>query len=126
MGIAPTEPVIDIERLRGFNDTPVCLDRTVIARSLAPDLASADLHNASLYRALEHCGLTIYRSAYTVHASAADSRAAELLNVAVGAPMLIGTETAYSADGRPILLGRTEYRGDAYRFEADLFRERSR
>lgn len=125
LAIAPTEPVIDIERLRGFNGTPVCLDRTVIAQALAPELESTDLDNASLYRVLEDAGLSIYRSSYTVHAAAAAERAAALLNVAVGAPMLIGTETAYSADGRPLLLGRTEYRGDAYRFEADLFRQRN-
>ena len=35
---------------------------------------------------------------------------------------LIGDEVGYAADGTPLLVGRNTYRGDAYRFEADLYR----
>jgi GntR family transcriptional regulator len=34
----------------------------------------------------------------------------------------VGHEVTYDADQVPVLLSTTVYRGDAYRFEADLYR----
>lgn len=53
---------------------------------------------------------------------AADERTADLLDIEPGAPVLVGHEVTYDADQVPILLSTTVYRGDAYRFEADLYR----
>ncbi|MBT0992991.1 GntR family transcriptional regulator [Cellulomonas sp. DKR-3] len=126
LGIAPTAPVVEVERVRGFEGTPVCLDRSVVPRALCPSLESVDLTDASLYRTLEDAGVAIHRSSYTVQAAAAGPRVAELLHLELGAPVLVGVEVAFNATGAPVLLGHAEYRGDAYRFEADLFRERAR
>jgi len=49
-------------------------------------------------------------------------RIAGRLGITAGAPVLVGDEVAYTADGTPVLIGHNKYRGDAYRFEADLFR----
>jgi GntR family transcriptional regulator len=76
-----------------------------------------------LYDALlVECGVQVARSAYAVQAQAADEDVAALLELSVGAPVLVGDETTYDPDGVPVLVSRTIYRGDAYRFEADLFR----
>ncbi len=121
--VAPTSPVIQIDRLRGMEGTPVCYDVVVIPEQRAPGIATADLTDASLYETLqERCGVAIYRSAYTVMAAVADTTLARLLGTSVGAAILVGDEIAYTADGTPVLLGTNKYRGDAYRFEADLFR----
>jgi GntR family transcriptional regulator len=61
-------------------------------------------------------------SAYSVQADAATAEIAELLTIPTGHPVLIGRETAYDREGNPVLLGYNTYRGDAYRFEADLYR----
>ncbi|WP_263399561.1 UTRA domain-containing protein [Saccharopolyspora pogona] len=45
-----------------------------------------------------------------------------LLDIDAAAPVLIGDETAYTADDTTVLLGEMTYRSDAYRFQADLFR----
>ncbi|GAA2158965.1 GntR family transcriptional regulator [Pedococcus bigeumensis] len=121
--IAPAAPVIEIDRLRGMDGTPVCFDVVVLAQHRAGALADADLNDASLYEQLrERCGLEVHRSAYTLMADLADAEVAALLGTRVGAAVLIGDEVGYAADGTPVLVGRNTYRGDAYRFEADLYR----
>jgi len=121
--IAPTSPVVQIDRLRGMDGTPVCFDVVVLPQQRAAEIATADLTDVSLYATLQElCGLAIHRSAYSVMAAVADAPLAKLLGTSVGAPILVGDEIAYTADGTPVLLGVNRYRGDAYRFEADLFR----
>lgn len=123
--VAPAARLIELERLRGMDDTPVCVDNVALVHSRAAALLDVDLTNASLYESLErHCGLSVHRSAYSVQAVAADGRLADLLRIDPGAPVLVGREVAYTADGVPILLGVNHYRGDAYRFEAELYRAR--
>lgn len=121
--VAPASSVLQIDRLRAMDGTPVCFDVVVVPEQRAPDLVGAALENASLYETLrELCGVTIYRSAYSVAASTADATLAKMLNTTIGAAILVGEETAYTAEGVPVLLGLNKYRGDAYRFQADLFR----
>ncbi|MGB4135848.1 MAG: GntR family transcriptional regulator [Microbacterium sp.] len=121
--IAPTSPVLQIDRLRGLDGNPVCFDVVVLPEKRAGALADLDLTDASLYDALrDACGIWIHRSAYSVMAATADADLAKLLGTAVGAAILVGDEIAYTSDGTPVLLGVNRYRGDAYRFEADLFR----
>lgn len=121
--IAPASPVVQVDRLRAMDGTPVCFDVVVVPEQRAPELVTAELEDASLYETLrELCGVTIYRSAYSVAASTADAALAKMLHTTIGAAILIGEETAYTAEGVPVLLGVNRYRGDAYRFQADLFR----
>ena len=121
--VAPASPVLQLDRLRGMDGIPVCYDVVAIPRERAPELVDADLTDLSLYEELRtRCGVRIQRSAYSVQAAAADERIAGLLRMAVGAPVLVGREVAYVADGSPVLVGVNHYRGDAYRFEADLYR----
>ncbi len=121
--IAPAAPVIEISRLRGMDGTPVCYDVVVLPEHRAAGMATADLEDASLYETLRAvAGIEIHRSAYTLTAAVADAELARLLGMSVGAPVLVGDEVAYMSDGTPVLAGSNNYRGDAYRFQADLFR----
>lgn len=121
--IAPSAPVLEVRRVRGMDGAPLCVDTTVLVAARAAGLETVNLSDRSLYDALlVECGVRVARSAYAVQAQAADDENAALLDLAVGAPVLVGEETTYDLDGVPVLLSRTIYRGDAYRFEADLFR----
>jgi GntR family transcriptional regulator len=121
--IAPASPVIELRRLRSLDGHEICVDQNVIILEGAEALATADLTDQSLYERLQTlCGLWVHRSAYSVQADAAGAEIAGLLRCAVGAPILVGSEIAYTRDGRALLLGVNRYRGDAYRFRADLFR----
>ncbi|MGW2261360.1 GntR family transcriptional regulator [Streptomyces sp. NPDC001780] len=123
LAIAPASKVLDLRRLRSLDGVPVCVDSSVVALSLAPQLADIDLTDRSLYETLDQdCGLRVARSSYTVHAAAADDATAKLLEVEPGDPVLVGEELTYADDGSLVLAGRMVYRSDAYRFQADLFR----
>ena len=120
---APASAVLELVRLRGMDDTAICLDAAVLPVSVAGPLVDADLADRSLYAELEeHCGVRIERSSFSVRAEVADRQLAAQLEVEVGWPVLVGQEVGYDGSGQPVLLGQTQYRGDAYRFQADLFR----
>jgi endonuclease/exonuclease/phosphatase family metal-dependent hydrolase len=87
-----------------------------------PGIETADLADASLYRVLEDVGVRIVRSDYTVRSEAAAAEVADLLEIAAGAPVLVGEELASDLSGTPVNLGRVVYRSDAYEFQATLFR----
>jgi GntR family transcriptional regulator len=124
--IVPGAEVLYIARLRGMSGTPICVDSNVIPLATSRALLDVDLTDQSLYDVLERlCGLRIHRSAYSVQADAASNDLAPLLQVPVGSPVLVGREVAYNDTGNPVLLGLNTYRGDAYRFEADLYRPSS-
>jgi len=123
LSVAPGAPVVTLTRLRGMDGTPVCVDVNTLALSVAAPILETDLTDTSLYELLSDvCGVTIQRSAYSVQAEGASSELATLLEITAGSPVLVGREVAYDTTGRPVLLGTNTYRGDAYRFHADLFR----
>ncbi|MFF2053510.1 GntR family transcriptional regulator [Leifsonia sp. NPDC058194] len=123
LGIEPGAEVLALVRLRGMNSTPICVDQNVLPLALAHALLEVDLTDASLYESLQtHCAVSIYRSAYSVQAEAANADQAVLLRIPQGSPVLVGREIAYVRGGAPVLLGLNTYRGDAYRFHADLYR----
>ncbi|GAB2587445.1 GntR family transcriptional regulator [Microlunatus antarcticus] len=121
--IPPGADVLDLVRLRGMERTTICLDETVMPLDLAAPLQDADLEDRSLYEELEtRCDVRVHRSVYSVRAEVADTYLAAQLGVTAGWPVLVGEEVGYTDAGRPVLVGATRYRGDAYRFQADLFR----
>ena len=123
LGIEPGVDVISLSRLRGMNSTPICVDTHVIPLGIATPLMDEDLTDSSLYELLqEHCSVSVYRSAYSVQAEAAQPDIASLLHITQGSPVLVGREVAFDRAGHPLLLGLNTYRGDAYRFQADLYR----
>jgi GntR family transcriptional regulator len=123
LAVAADAPVLELHRLRLLDGVPACIDVSVIALGRAGGLEDAPLENASLYETLERVsGVRIVRSDYSVQAAAADTGTARLLRIDPGDPVLIGEEVAYDAAGAPVLLGRTIYRAETYRFQATLFR----
>jgi GntR family transcriptional regulator len=121
LSIAPAADVLELRRRRSLDDVSVCVDTNTIAVGVAT-LKKLDFTNRSLYEVLrESCGVVVARCAYTVQAVAATDEIAGLLNLAPGAPVLAGQEITYASDGSPISTGTTIYRGDAYRFQADLY-----
>ena len=64
----------------------------------------------------------VARSSHALQAGAAGPEAARLLAIDEGVPVLMGQEVTYNTDDMPVLVSATTYRGDAYRFQADLYR----
>jgi GntR family transcriptional regulator len=123
LGLAPAAPILELDRLRGMDDVPVAVDQARLPMRAVPGLDSVNLNDCSLYLVLaERFHLVPTRCDYEVQAHAASELIADLLRLEPGAPVLVGSYTTYDDDERPILCGRTSFRGDAYRFKASLFR----
>jgi GntR family transcriptional regulator len=123
--IAPGGPVFDLERLRTMDGMPIAVDHSIVLLAAAPSLPDADWNRASLYELLTEAGATPARADYDVEARAADTHWAEILDVPVGAPLLIADTSSYDRDERLIEIGRIIYRGDRYRFRSTLVAQRS-
>ena len=124
LNIAPSSPVIDLRRVRALNGRPVNVEDLLFPEALFPWLAEADLTDRSIYQLLGERGHTMSHSRYTVHAENADALLAELLGLPDGGAVLVAVETARDTQGTIVLHGTSHYRGDAYRFTADLWRKR--
>jgi len=123
--IAPAAEVIQLVRVRALDGLPVCVETSILPRARVPELAEADLADRSLFAALEEMtGTRVVRSHYAAQACPADERQAELLEIGAGEPVLVCEETTVDQHDAPVLLGRSVYRGDAYRFESVLYRGR--
>jgi GntR family transcriptional regulator len=123
LGIVPSEPVIEITRVRSMDHVPICLDRTILPRTLAPGLETEELADQSLFAVLgERYGLQASQSAYTVGAELMDERTALLLDVSPGSAALVAHEVVSTAAGVRFMLALITYRGGAYRFTANLYR----
>jgi GntR family transcriptional regulator len=121
--VAPAAQVLHLIRLRLLDDVPICVDRSVVAPPASLVLAELDLNDRSLFEVLESmCGIRVVRSSYSIQARPADSSVAALLRIPPNTAVLHGVAVQYDRDDSPVSLGAATYRGDAYRFEADLFR----
>jgi GntR family transcriptional regulator len=122
---APGSPVFDLERLRTMDELPIAIDHSIVLLAAAPGLPDADWNQASLYELLAKAGSAPARADYDVEARAADAHWADILEVSVGAPLLIADTSSYDRDERLIEIGRIIYRGDRYRFRSTLVAQRS-
>lgn len=120
--IPPAAKVLELVRLRGMDQTPVTVETAVLPLRRVEWLPALDLTDRSLYEVLESRGLQILRSSYTVQAVNANEEQARLLELTAGAAVLLATDITITHDQQPIVRTVNTYRGNAYRFEADLFR----
>jgi len=125
--IEPGTPVIEIERLRFVEDLPLVLVTTYIPYLFCSDLLKTDLSHQSLYSVLERqFGLTIARGHRTIESVAANKYEAELLQIDVGAPLMLLDSISFLTDGTPIEYYHALHRGDRSQFEVELIRVRER
>jgi GntR family transcriptional regulator len=123
LGIAPAAEVVEIERLRGMDGVPVCIQSSCLPLARFPRLDEIDLADKSLHAVLAaRYDAAVGRCDYEVQAQAAPERVAGLLGVLPGFPLLVGYEITYDTREQAVETGRTMFRGDAYRFRASLFR----
>ncbi|MGL5166684.1 MAG: GntR family transcriptional regulator [Afipia sp.] len=121
LGVAPKAPVIVIERVRSLDDLPCIHERIVLPRLLFPGIERhKDLPNNlyALYSA--QYGVTIARGTERLKAVAADAQQAKLLDVKVGAPMLLIDRVAVGVDGTPAEWRLSVCRTDHTHYLSDL------
>jgi GntR family transcriptional regulator len=119
--IAPGAQVVHLERLRYLDDIAVAVSINQIPCSVGSSLATLDFSQRSLFDALrKECALHPTAADYVLQARGATEREAELLDLAVSAPVLQGTDVVIDEDARVLAAGVTIYRGDRYRFRTTL------
>ena len=123
LAIEEGDPVIQIDRLRYVNKEPIVLVTTYLPYQICPELLEVDLANRSLYEYLEEVhGIQIARGRRTLEAVGANKVEAELLDVPIGAPLILLDSVSYLADDTPVEYYHALHRGDRSRFETELIR----
>jgi GntR family transcriptional regulator len=110
LGISTGEPVAVVERVRTADDVPVAytidfvpVDHLAVRGLDVAWLEQAVRDRGSLYSILREVGLTVDGGVADLSAVAADNRVAGALQVKVGTPLVLLSQTDYSARGVAIL-----------------------
>ncbi len=115
-------PVFELERLRVVAGVPLSLDRSALVLEFAPFLPEVDFEDASLYGVLlDRAGIAPSSHECTIRAAAADASVAQVLEIDVGAPVLVMDELVSDQSGRPFELARLTNRGDCYGYRTTQF-----
>lgn len=118
--VAPGSILFELVRRRELDGLPVAITRSVVPLGEGSGLTEVDWSTASLYDVLAADGCEPYRSNYSVAAQGADERVARLLDLHVGAPVLVADSASFSLGDRLVEQGHMVCRGDRYRFRATL------
>jgi GntR family transcriptional regulator len=120
LGLVPGAEVHRVERIRLVNGEPLAHETAFLAGDL-PDLAHNVEVRGSLYAALgEDYGIRISEVEDTVETKLAGPDEVRLLDVEMGAPMLLVHRQGFTLDGKPVEWTRSVFRGDRFRFVARM------
>ncbi len=115
--LRPDDEVQKITRLRFAHDQIFGFEERYLPASLATKLSDAMLkRDSGVVFARRLIEKDNGRVEFRVRAIAADARAADLLKIKKGEPLLSSEHTYFAADDVPVLYGRVLFRGDSYDF----------
>jgi len=115
LDVAKGAGVFEVQRLRFASGTPVLLECSSFPAAAFPGLLDESL-DRSLYGLLgERWGRQPTHAREVLDAVAADRRAAKLLGVAAGTPVLLVERTAFDAEGMPVEYATDLFLGDRTR-----------
>lgn len=121
--LAPGAPVQRLERLRLADAEPMAVEVVHLDAERFSGLATAMTEGTSLYQVLrETYGVVLARAQESIETVLASPAEAGLLETGTGLPLLLLARTSWDEDGRPVEHVRSLYRGDRYRFVANLTR----
>jgi GntR family transcriptional regulator len=111
--LEPGSEVACIERRRLVDEQPVSVDLTFVVPDLGRTLIEADLAGRDVFALLEEiAGVPLGVADLAIESCTADAAHAELLDIAVGAPVLAVERLTRLNDGRPVDLEYIHLRGD--------------
>jgi GntR family transcriptional regulator len=116
LGLSPADRVLRLSRVRLSDGEPLAIEHAVVPASA---LASPTV-GPSLYDALKVLGNMPVRALQRVQAGIATPSEATMLNLTPGSPVLRIERRSFLANGRPIEVTVSAYRGDRYDFIAEL------
>jgi GntR family transcriptional regulator len=102
-------------------DEPMALETTHLSASRFPGLAKRMGDSVSLYALLAaEYDVHLAQAEETIETVPAPPKEAELLETTVGYPMLLLSRHSRDTSGRPVEFAMSFYRGDRYKFVAQL------
>jgi GntR family transcriptional regulator len=123
LGLPATSPMVKIERLRLTGEEPFALETCHLPAHEFSGLVEAPLGRSSLFGTLEHdYGVELAYADEEVDATAADTKVAELLQVAHGSPVLRIRQVIYSSKGKATIYVVGLYRSERHRLFIRRFR----
>ena len=118
---APRARVLRIERLRMASEEPMAIETTHLDAARFPGLARRLGDSVSLYALLAtEFGVHLAEAEETIETVPAPPKEAALLDTTVGYPMLLLSRHSRDTYGRPVEYALSFYRGDRYKFVAQL------
>lgn len=117
LGLADTDQVARLSRLRLAGGRPMALERASLPTTILPNPLAVE---ASLYAVLDERGLRPALATQKISAINLGAEDADLLGVPLHAAGLRIERLSRLSDGTPVELTRSVYRGDTYDFVADL------
>lgn len=117
LNISPSDKVARLGRVRLSDGQPLAIENAIVPANLLPDLSEI---SESLYQALESKGNRPVKGTQRVRASLANPTEAGLLSIEENSEILRIERRSYLADGTPVELTRSAYRGDHYEFVMNL------
>lgn len=117
------ENIFYLERVRYADNIPVAHIKCYLPYGLIEGIEKIDFSEATLYRTLEdYYRLELYEAYEVIDATKADEKSANLLELEVGAPVLLNQRTTYLKDGTIIEYEKVRYRSDIYKYHNKLIR----
>ncbi|HYF08062.1 MAG TPA: GntR family transcriptional regulator [Acetobacteraceae bacterium] len=121
LGLEAEMPAYRIARLRWFERKPLAWIEGWMPEAVGEAVARLDLRRTSIRRELrETLRIPILEDHQGIEAVAADTRAAELLQVPIGAPLLCLTRLFLTEGGAFAVYFRSLYRADRYYYTVKL------
>ncbi|HTW10953.1 MAG TPA: GntR family transcriptional regulator [Acidimicrobiales bacterium] len=113
--------VLRIERLRMASEEPMAIETTHLEAARFPGLAKRLGDSVSLYALMaDEYGVHLAEAEETIETVPAPPKEAEMLDTTVGYPMLLLSRHSRDGSGRPVEFVLSFYRGDRYKFVAQL------
>jgi GntR family transcriptional regulator len=123
LSLSPADQIIKLDRLRHASEEPFALETCYLSAAQFPGLLSAPLHRDSLFAILERdYNVKLGYADEEIDATAADPRAAELLNVPRREPLLRIRQVIYSTNEKPLMYVLGIYRSDRHNLVIRRFR----
>ena len=114
LGIAATDPVIRLTRVRLADDEPICLETAHLPSARVPGLLEHDL-SGSLYELMQGVyHMSVIRAEQVVRAVVLEVGDASLLGTPPGAPALRMQRIGLDERDRPVESTTSIYRADRY------------
>nr|VDG63090.1 GentR family transcriptional regulator [Streptococcus thermophilus] len=115
-GIEPTDPIVQVFRLRLMDGVPAMVERLTYPFEIGRLVLQFDPDSGSIYDHLIESGVDIDTALRTIDAMGAPKEDADLLQVPEGTPLLRVRRKAFTSTGRPIESSDDRYLFDKARF----------